>query len=319
MEKKMKSLVPILHPSQVTTIDVNQLRQDSRTRPLMLQTIHDACQNKGFFQVVNHGISQGVIDDALGSLSNFFESAMEEKKIFLSDDVKKPVRFGTSRSNGDAGKVSRDFIKLYANPIEDWIGLWPHDPTDFRENVGKYASEVRRLGIDIMGAVTESLGLSPTYLRNSLEQGMHILVANTYPQCSPTSKILGLPPHTDHSIITFLLESTSGLEIMDFTDSSAWKSIPAVKGTLKVIVGSHLEVLSNGMYKSVFHRATPSPRLSRVSVASFLSLRMGETVEPAVELVDEEHPQKYRATSLDEFFNHLSSNEERPYIDCLKI
>ncbi|KAM1143035.1 hypothetical protein ACFX2B_031603 [Malus domestica] len=285
MEKKMKSLVPILHPSQV----------------------------------VNHGISQGVIDDALGSLSNFFESAMEGKKIFLSDDVKKPVRFGTSRSNGDAGKVSRDFIKLYANPIEDWIGLWPHDPTDFRENVGKYASEVRRLGIDIMGAVTESLGLSPTYLRNSLEQGMHILVANTYPQCSPTSKILGLPPHTDHSIITFLLESTSGLEIMDFTDSSAWKSIPAVKGTLKVIVGSHLEVLSNGMYKSVFHRATPSPRLSRVSVASFLSLRMGETVEPAVELVDEEHPQKYRATSLDEFFNHLSSNEERPYIDCLKI
>ncbi|KAM1050202.1 hypothetical protein TB2_031508 [Malus domestica] len=282
MEKKMKSLVPILHPSQV----------------------------------VNHGISQRVIDDALGSLSNFFESAMEEKKIFLSDDVKKPVRFGTSRSNG---KVSRDFIKLYANPIEDWIGLWPHDPTDFRENVGKYASEVRRLGIDIMGAVTESLGLSPTYLRNSLEQGMHILVANTYPQCSPTSKILGLPPHTDHSIITFLLESTSGLEIMDFTDSSAWKSIPAVKGTLKVIVGSHLEVLSNGMYKSVFHRATPSPRLSRVSVASFLSLRMGETVEPAVELVDEEHPQKYRATSLDEFFNHLSSNEERPYIDCLKI
>nr|XP_028957604.1 flavanone 3-dioxygenase 3-like [Malus domestica] len=121
MEKKMKSLVPILHPSQVTTIDVNQLRQDSRTRPLMLQTIHDACQNKGFFQIVNHGISQGVIDDALGSLSNFFESAMEEKKIFLSDDVKKPVRFGTSRSNGDAGKVSRDFIKLYANPIEDWI------------------------------------------------------------------------------------------------------------------------------------------------------------------------------------------------------
>ncbi|KAB2622830.1 2'-deoxymugineic-acid 2'-dioxygenase-like [Pyrus ussuriensis x Pyrus communis] len=170
-----------------------------------------------------------------------------------------------------------------------------------------------------MGAIMESLGLSPTYLRNSLEQGMHIVVANSYPQCFSTSNNLGLPPYTDHSIITFLLESTSGLEIMDFTDSSAWKSILAVKGTLKVIVGNHLEVLSNGMYKSVFHQATPSPRLSRVSIASFLSLRIGETVELAMKLVDEEHPQRYRATTFDEFFNHLSSNEERPYIDCLKI
>lgn len=148
---------------------------------------------------------------------------------------------------------------------------------------------------------------------------MHILVANSYPQCSSTSNNLGLPPHTNHSIITFLLESTSGLEIMDFTDSSAWKSIPAVKGTLKVIVGNYFEVLNNGMYKSVFHRATPSPRLSRVSIASFLSLRIGEIVEHAMELVEEEHPQRYRATTLDEFFNHLSSNEEIPYIDCLKI
>lgn len=48
---------------------------------------------------------------------------MDQKNIFLSDDVRKPVRFVTN---------SRDMIKLYAYPVEDWISSWPHNPTDFR-------------------------------------------------------------------------------------------------------------------------------------------------------------------------------------------
>ncbi|CAB4279441.1 unnamed protein product [Prunus armeniaca] len=63
----------------------------------------------------------------------------------------------------------------------------------------------------------------------------------------------------------------SGLEIMDFADNNAWKSVPEIEGTLKVLVGNHLEVLSNGLYRSVFHRVTPSDQISRVSKAAFLA------------------------------------------------
>ncbi|CAL9029249.1 unnamed protein product [Prunus brigantina] len=48
-EKEMNSLVPVLHPSQVTTIDVTQLHHDSHTRSVVVKTIHDACQKKGLF------------------------------------------------------------------------------------------------------------------------------------------------------------------------------------------------------------------------------------------------------------------------------
>ncbi|XP_068305365.1 2-oxoglutarate-dependent dioxygenase 21, chloroplastic-like isoform X3 [Pyrus communis] len=310
MEEKMKILVPILHPSQVTTIDVSQLHQDSHTRSVLVRSIHRACQEMGFFQVINHGISKTVTENALGSLSNFFDLPMDQKKLFSSDDISKPVRFVTN---------SRDFIKLYANPIENWIDLWPHNPTEFRESLGRYAAEVKRLSIDIIGAMVESLGLGPTYLRSSLGQGMQMIVGSRYPRCSSSSSILGISSHTDHSIITIILESTSGVEIMDFADNNAWKSVPATDGTLKVLVGNHLELLSNGLYKSVFHRVVPNPERNRISIGSFLSLPMEEIMEPAVELIDEQHPKRYKASSLDEYIKFLSSKEEKSYIESLKI
>lgn len=52
-EEEMNSLVPILHSSQITTIDVTQLHHDSHTKPLVVKSIHDACQKMGFFQVPN--------------------------------------------------------------------------------------------------------------------------------------------------------------------------------------------------------------------------------------------------------------------------
>ncbi|CAB4279439.1 unnamed protein product [Prunus armeniaca] len=148
-----------------------------------------------------------------------------------------------------------------------------------------------------MGAIVESLGLSPTYLRNKLEQGVHIIIANKYPQSSPSSNMFGLSSHTDHSFITILLENMSGLEIMDFTNDNAWCD----------------------NVKSVFHTVTPSPLMSRVSVGSFLSLAMKDMAEPATELVDEDHPKRYRASSLDEYMKFLSFKDEKSYIESLKI
>ncbi|PQM40832.1 protein DOWNY MILDEW RESISTANCE 6-like [Prunus yedoensis var. nudiflora] len=314
----MNSLVPVLHPSQVTTIDVTQLHHDSHTRSVVVKTIHDACQKMGIFQVKNHGVSKEVTENALGSLSKFFDLPMDQKTIFLSDDVNKPVRFGTFPID-NLDRVSREFIKIYAYPIDDWIGSWPHNPMDFRENLGKYAIEVRRLSLEIMEAIVESLGLPPTNLRSSLEKGMHMIVGNKYPQCSPSSNILGLASHTDHTIITILLESMSGLEIMDSNDNNAWKSVPATGSTLKVLIGNRLEVLGNGLYKSVFHRVTSNAQMSRVSIGSCLSFPMEEMVEPAMELVDEEHPKRYRASSLEEYIKFLSSKADESYIESLKI
>ena len=162
----------------------------------------------------------------------------------------------------------------------------------------------------------ESLGLSPNHLGKSIEQGMQIIVVNSYPQCSAsTIGVVGVSSHTDHSIITILVNNTPGLEVLDLRDNS-WKLVPATKNGLIVLVGNHLEVLSNGIYLSAIHQVVWSSESDRrVSIGSFLTLPMDEMVKPAAKLIDKENPKRYRASSLSEFIKFLSSHEVKTYIE----
>ncbi|CAI9771590.1 unnamed protein product [Fraxinus pennsylvanica] len=267
-------------------IDFSLLHHDS-----VIKQIHEACRNFGFFHVINHGIPDSVIEEALNVNSMFFDMPMAMKEELLSDDVQKPARFSRVQVGcHENGMLSRDFLKLYAHPLHHFLSLWPSNPLNYRENMGMYATEVRKLGIELFGAIMESLNLSPTQLKQNFEHGAQLIGINSYPPCSESNVKAGTSAHTDHSIITVLLQSSPGLHIMDRSDG-AWKSVSKIEGSLEVIVGDHLEVISNGLYRSVLHRALPSSdNVSRLSIADFHSLGMDDIVEPTTKLVDEKHP-----------------------------
>ncbi|CAI9771586.1 unnamed protein product [Fraxinus pennsylvanica] len=296
-------------------INFSLLHHDS-----VIKQIHEACRNFGFFHVINHGIPESVIEGALNVNSNFFDLPMAMKEELLSDDVQKPVRFGRAQVGcHENGVLSRDFLKLYAHPIDHFLNLWPSNPPNYREKMGIYATEVRKLGIELFGAIMESLNLSPTHLKQNFEHGEQIIGINSYPRCLESNIKTGVAAHTDHSIITILLQSSPGLHIVDRSDST-WKSVCRIEGSFEIIVGDHLEVISNGLYKSVLHRAIPSSNNgSRFSIANLHSLGMDEIVEPAAKLVDEERPKRYKGSSLRDFIEHLSSKDKIPFIHTIKI
>lgn len=187
--------------------------------------------------------------------------------------------------------------------------------------MGRYCIEVRKLGLKLFEAMTESLGLGPTYLTTKMENGMHVMAINCYPSCPHPDMALGLPPHSDYSCFTILLQSSPGLQIMDPEDGR-WRLVPDLRGALQVLVGDHLEVLSNGLYKSVVHRATLSGEGTRISIASLHSMGLDEKMETAKELLDEDHPKRYKESSFRDFLNFLSVNdsgEGKSFIDTLKI
>ncbi|XP_051119643.1 2-oxoglutarate-dependent dioxygenase 21, chloroplastic-like [Andrographis paniculata] len=265
--------------------------------------------------VINHGVESSVIEEALDVNLRFFRMEPEAKEELMSDDVYKEVRFSTQK-----GDFARDFLKLYAYPLDQYIACWPQVPLDYREKMGRYTTEVRKLSMEILGAILESLNIHNPHLEQKFEKGFHILGINYYPpSLGSDSRKSGLPPHTDHSIITVLLQSAPGLE---FTcDGLSWKAIPAPKGSLQVLVGDHLEVISNGIYKSVLHRAIPQSCCdARLSVASLHSEGMDEIVEPCVGLVGDydECRKMYKGSSLRDFLKHLASQDKRAFIQTLK-
>lgn len=193
----------------------------------------------------------------------------------------------------------------------------------YREDMGVYSSKIQELALELTGAITQSLGLSPKYLTHKMEQGMQVITSNCYPPCQQPTLTLGLPPHSDYSILTILLQGSPGLEVMDMQDDGAWKLVPYIKGALQVHVGDHFEVLSNGVYKSVVHRAILNSEKTRISIASLHSLGFDEKVEPAIELVDEDHPNKYKGSSFKDFLDFLSANDIGQgnicFLDTLKL
>ena len=86
----------------------------------------------GNFQIVNHGISQLVLDEAISVASNFFDLPQGEKLELMSNDVHKPVRYGSVQNGVDNVQLCRLFLKHYAHPLRDWIHMWPQNPPDYR-------------------------------------------------------------------------------------------------------------------------------------------------------------------------------------------
>eukprot|EP00438_Fugacium_kawagutii_P011739 Skav222913 [mRNA] locus=scaffold1489:220515:220994:+ [translate_table: standard] len=77
-----ESLVPI--------IDIGALSGDDRAlQKEVAAKIGKACEEIGFFVVVNHGIPTDVIDTAWNQTLEFFDLPLEEKKKYVSEDEAK--------------------------------------------------------------------------------------------------------------------------------------------------------------------------------------------------------------------------------------
>ncbi|XP_059313024.1 flavanone 3-dioxygenase 3-like [Lycium ferocissimum] len=289
-------------------------------RPQIIQQVHLACKEFGFFQVVNHEIPLSVMNDAIDAASEFFNLPTQDKRHLLSSNVHDPVRYGTSLNHvKDKVHFWRDFLKHYANPTSTWIDLWPSNPTCYKKNMGNYTMAAQKLQEKLMEVIFESLGLNQNYLHEDVVEGSQVMAVNCYPACPEPDLTLGLPPHTDYGMLTIILQNHQGLQIMDRDEK--WHSVPLTEGALIVQLGDQMEVLSNGRYKSVLHRATVNSERKRISIASLHSLALGKKVRPASELVNEQHILSYKEGSFSDFLDFISGEDivEAKYIDKLKI
>ncbi|WVZ88467.1 hypothetical protein U9M48_034987 [Paspalum notatum var. saurae] len=345
--------------STVPTVDFSKLQGTLAERSAAVQDIGRICQNKGFFQLINHGINTGILRDALAAAAAFFDLPMEDMAGLVSDDITQPVRYSTfTELDGGEIKIRRHILKQYSYPLEEWIGKWPEKPWQYRsvpvsssvrsssspathhsivERMAKYAAEVRRVVAEIVEAIAESLGLRRDYLRAQMEQGFEMMALNFYPPPPPSrdesfggggGTVVCCGEHTDYTLVTVLLASGHGLEELDREAAGSWRPVPhCAGGSLTVHVGNYLEVLSNGRYRAALHRVVMERGRgggggggARVSIASLPSLAMDARVEVAEELVDARHPAAYRGSTLAEFIEFLSAGGNGgDFMENLKI
>ncbi|XP_021909354.1 protein DOWNY MILDEW RESISTANCE 6 [Carica papaya] len=302
--------------SACQNVPVVDLGCDDRTQ--IIQQISDACKDFGFFQVINHGVSEETRDGMIGVAKEFFSLPMEEKMKIYSDDPAKTTRLSTS-FNVKKEKVHnwRDYLRLHCHPLHKYMPEWPSSPPSFKEVVSKYSIEVRELGLRIEELISESLGLDKDLIRNVVgEQGQHMAV-NYYPPCPQPELTYGLPAHTDPNALTILLQDlqVSGLQVLK---DGKWVAVHPQPNAFVINIGDQLQAVSNGKYKSVWHRAVVNSDKVRLSIASFLCPCDDAVISPPKLLTADGSVAIYRDFTYAEYYKKFwSRNLDQEH--CLEL
>ncbi|WMV15689.1 hypothetical protein MTR67_009074, partial [Solanum verrucosum] len=101
----------------------------------------------------------------------------------------------------------------------------------------------------------------------------------------------------------------------------AWISVPYRPDAFVVNIGDILEIVTNGIYKSIEHRAIVNEDKERISIATFFSPKLDGDLGPAASLLTPQSPAQYRRIGVADYFKGYFSRElvGKSYIDTLRI
>ncbi|KAF2921600.1 hypothetical protein DAI22_07g046900 [Oryza sativa Japonica Group] len=253
-------------------------------------------------KVVNHGVPPETMREMAAVCEEFFRLPAEDKAAFYSDAEENPNRLFSSTiyEVGDQ-RYWRDCLRLACGfPVADDTNThWPDKPHHLRDVTEKFFVATRGLGIELLRLLCEGMGLRPDYFERDLTAGDVIINVNHYPPCPDPSLTLGLPPHCDRNLITLLLQGdVFGLQVSYNGD---WINVDPVPDAFVVNFGHLLEIATNGVLKSIEHRAMTNSAVARTSVATFMMPPMDCLVGPAKELVGDGGQPQYRTVTFREF------------------
>ncbi|TMX04881.1 hypothetical protein EJD97_004060 [Solanum chilense] len=272
----------------------------------ILDHIGHACKKWGAFQIINHSISEKLLQDIEVAGKTLFSLPMQQKlKASRSPDG--VTGYGVARISSFFSKLMwSEGFTIVGSPIEHARQLWPKDYNKFCEVIEEYEKEMEKLAGRLMWLILGSLGITKDDVKwavgpkGETKEGCAALQLNSYPACPDPGRAMGLAAHTDSTILTILHQNnTSGLQV--YQEGNGWVTVPPIPGALVVNVGDLLHILSNGSYPSVLHRAIVNRTRYRLSVAYLYGPPRGVRVSPLSKLVDHRHPPLYRAVTWSEY------------------
>ncbi|KAI8561003.1 hypothetical protein RHMOL_Rhmol04G0301300 [Rhododendron molle] len=302
---------------QIPVIDISDIVRGSEGREKVVNEIWIASEEWGFFQVVNHGIPQNVLDGMIDGVRMFHDQDPEIKKA-LYDRAKK-VRFETNYDLYRSKSASwRDTLTIY-NLASDQLG--PDEvPPVCRATTMEYMKHVTNLGNTLFELLSEVLGLNHDHL-NALECGRdHTLLCHYYPACPEPELTLGADKHSDPTFLTVLLQNQlGGLQVMH---KNQWIDVQPISEGLVVNIGVLLQMISNDKFKSVDHRVVASLAGPRISVACFFVGVVSPPTPygPIEELISVENPPLYKDFLVSDYFAKFFSRAlDKSRVDDYKI
>lgn len=182
----------------------------------------------------------------------------------------------------------------------------------------EYRRELKKLAERVMEVMDENLGLPKGYMKKAFNGGEEDKAffgtkVSHYPPCPKPELVTGLRAHTDAGgvILLFQDDKVGGLQILK---DGQWIEVQPLRNSIVINTGDQIEVLSNGRYKSVWHRVLATPTGNRRSIASFYNPSMKATIAPVPELVEKENQEVDQTYPKFVFGDYLSVYAEQKFL-----
>lgn len=286
-----------------------------------LERLHSACRDWGFFQVINHGIGASFLEDFKSEIVNFFKQPLEEKKM-LWQQPENHEGFGQLFVVSEEQKLDWSdmfYITTLPNSLRN-IHLFENLPTRLRETLEAYSKEMKKLAMTILSQMAKALKMDDEEMRELFSDGVQSVRMNYYPPCPEPDLAIGFSPHSDADAVTILfqLNETEGLQILK---EGKWVPVNPLPHSFLVNVGDIMEIVSNGVYRSIEHRATVNSTSERLSIATFYSSKVDSELGPAHSLIGPHNPATFRRFPLEKYFKGFFSRRinGKSYLDFMKI
>ncbi|KAJ6295504.1 hypothetical protein OIU76_027414 [Salix suchowensis] len=275
-----------------------------------VKLIGHACETWGVFHVINHGIPMEILDEAESEARRLFSLPAGQKLRALRSPAG-ATGYGLARISPFFNKnMWHEGFTVMGSPIDHARKLWPDDFQRFCDVIEDYQKKMKELAITLMHLILKSLDLSEEEISKVVSSGgaSTALQLNSYPFCPDPSRVMGLAPHTDTSLLTILYQSTiDGLQI--FKNGVGWVLVSPTAGSLVVNVGDFLHILSNSQFPNVIHRVVLKENQQRLSLAYFYSPPVDFHVSPLA-MNSAKNP-LYRSVSVREYVDIKARNLEK--------
>ena len=257
---------------------------NTKERQAFVEKFGTAFHKIGFVGVINHGISQQLIDDFYAASKDFFSLPVSTKRNYEIKGLagqRGYTSFGKEHAKQSDVPDLKEFFQIgqevpnnhpfksqYPDNVQ--VGEMPN----FTKLGQELYQAFEKSGGQLLKAIAIHLELGEDYFDDKIEAGNSILRAIHYPPIreEPDSAIRA-EQHEDINLITLLVgASAGGLQVLNLDNE--WLPVIPEEDEIVINVGDMLQRLTNNYLISTTHRVVNPPReewhLPRLSIPFFL-------------------------------------------------
>ncbi|KAL5081773.1 hypothetical protein RYX36_010194 [Vicia faba] len=261
-DTNLYSMVERSDDVELPLIDLERLSNEEE-RDECMKEISEAASEWGFFQVINHGVSNEIMEDMISEQKKLFHEPFVNKLCAetLFNLSPKTYRWG----NPCATNLTQlSWLEAFHFPLTDIPNMEQH--ITLRSSLEAFATRMATLTENLVEILAIKVNMNSNHFQENYLPKSSFIRLNRYPPCPISSKVYGILPHSDTSFLTILYQDQiGGLQLMK---DGKWVDVKPNPSALVVNIGDLFQAISNNVYKSIKHRVVAAEE-ERFSTAFF--------------------------------------------------